>query len=277
MTTAKYLLSNQYRAALEKGADHEPVEFSELRFYELFKEAALREDNPDSRARQVLRAYALMKWHHLDTKLRRNNDLYYTHPLAVANQLLEKKAHLIHSWEDIVEHIDLTSLVSRLLHDTMEDSGLTIKDLEFYKLDQRSRNRVEDLTRFENTDEKGVVIAKEHFGHMIERIGTREADTLEDKIEDMGHNRTSNLALPKDQLTYDDWLKHDFYAISIEYLEAIKAKEIFPWTTMRDYVAWRGYALADLSVPRVEEAMNRYCPEDPPVIEKTMMTEAPAA
>jgi hypothetical protein len=276
MTNAKYLLSNQYRAALAKGADHEPVQFSELKFYEFFKEAALRE-NPDSRAQEVLRAYTLMKWHHLDTKLRRNNDLYYIHPLAVANQLLEEKAHLIHSWENIVEHINLKSLVGRLLHDTMEDSGLTVKDLEFYRLSQMSRNEVEDLTRFENTDEKGVVIAKEHFGHQIERTGTRDFHTLDDKIEDMKHNRACNLALPKDQLTYDDWLKHDFYAISIEYLEAIKAKEIFPWTTMRDYVAWRGYALADLSAPRVEEAMDRYCPADPSVIENIIAYESPAA
>lgn len=256
----RYLLSNQYKRLAAHGADYEPEQFSDLEFHSLFKQAALFLNDKD--AQEVLRVCSLVKLYHLDSQLRRNGDLYYTHPFRVANKLLREKAEFIHSWEDIRKHVDLRALKARLLHDVVEDTHITLEDLSQFGIDHRTLDDVHDLTRIV-IEEDGVIIFKEAFSDMMRRIGMRGQRVQDSKSADMMDNRASNDALPENYpFTPKDLLKHDFYEVGLAYNTGLKVGEIEPGATMREFAIVKSNAVGTLSPERVSQVFDQYSPED---------------
>ena len=75
----------------------------------------VRASHPKADLRAVVRAYEVAEQCH-DGQRRRSGDPYITHPLAVTTILAELG-------------MDVTTLVAALLHDTVEDTGLTVDDV----------------------------------------------------------------------------------------------------------------------------------------------------
>jgi guanosine-3',5'-bis(diphosphate) 3'-pyrophosphohydrolase len=75
----------------------------------------IRTSHPKADLRPVVRAYAVAEQCH-DGQRRRSGDPYITHPLAVTTILAELG-------------MDITTLVAALLHDTVEDTMLTLDDI----------------------------------------------------------------------------------------------------------------------------------------------------
>jgi guanosine-3',5'-bis(diphosphate) 3'-pyrophosphohydrolase len=75
----------------------------------------IRGSHPKADLRQIVRAYSVAEQCHEGQK-RRSGDPYITHPLAVTTILAELG-------------MDTTTLVAALLHDTVEDTGLTLEDV----------------------------------------------------------------------------------------------------------------------------------------------------
>ncbi len=81
--------------------------------------------HPKVDARLLQRGYDVAERCHRG-QLRKSGDPYITHPLAVATILAELG-------------MDTTTLVAALLHDTVEDTGLTLADVEDASSAPRSR------------------------------------------------------------------------------------------------------------------------------------------
>ena len=64
----------------------------------------------------IKKAYEFAESHHLDQK-RASGEPYIIHPLAVAEMLADLK-------------MDVPSVIAGLLHDTLEDTSATLKDIE---------------------------------------------------------------------------------------------------------------------------------------------------
>ena len=74
------------------------------------------QSNPTADQDKLRRAYAFCMQAH-GSQLRASGDPYYTHPLAVAEILAELK-------------LDLSTVITGLLHDTVEDTLVTLADIE---------------------------------------------------------------------------------------------------------------------------------------------------
>ncbi len=78
--------------------------------------AEVREHHPEADVDAVVRAYTFAEEHHRD-QVRKSGEPFITHPLGCARIVAQLG-------------MDDTSVVASLLHDTVEDTGATLKDVE---------------------------------------------------------------------------------------------------------------------------------------------------
>lgn len=129
--------------------------------------------NPDVDADFLLRACDYAKEMHGDQK-RASGEPYYTHPLEVACVLAEM-------------HLDLATIVTAVLHDTLEDTKATFGDLEreFSKEIATLVNGVSKLTRIESQTAQGK--QAENFRKLVLAM-SEDIRVLLVKLADRIHN-----------------------------------------------------------------------------------------
>lgn len=129
--------------------------------------------NPDVDADFLLRACEYAKEMHGDQK-RASGEPYYTHPLEVACVLAEM-------------HLDLATIVTAVLHDTLEDTKATFGDLEreFSKEIATLVNGVSKLTRIESQTAQGK--QAENFRKLVLAM-SEDIRVLLVKLADRVHN-----------------------------------------------------------------------------------------
>ncbi|HVF07188.1 MAG TPA: HD domain-containing protein, partial [Actinomycetota bacterium] len=76
----------------------------------------VRAYNPRADTREIVRAYAFAEASH-EGQLRKSGEEFITHPVAVASILADLR-------------LDTTTLEAALLHDTVEDTEVTMADIE---------------------------------------------------------------------------------------------------------------------------------------------------
>ena len=124
------------------------------------------------------KAYAFSKQAH-EGQLRRSGEPYIFHPLSVAGILAEL-------------HLDMSSLITGLLHDTVEDTGVTLESIE-QSFGKDVAHLVDGVTKiskinFQNTHEK----QGENIRKMIVAMG-KDIRVVLVKLADRLHNmRTLN-------------------------------------------------------------------------------------
>ena len=143
---------------------------------------------------QVRRAYKFADEAHLGVT-RRSGEPYITHPIAVAIQCTEWK-------------LDSQALMAALLHDVMEDCGVTKSDL-LEKFGSTVAELVDGLTKLDKlsfeTQEEGQF---ESFRKMLLAMA-RDVRVILVKLADRSHNMRTMEAMPR----------HRWRAISSETLE----------------------------------------------------------
>ena len=76
----------------------------------------IRAYNPSTNAEQIAKAYGFCQEMH-EGQFRRSGEPYYTHPVAVARILAD-------------QHLDDATIITALLHDTIEDTKASFVDVE---------------------------------------------------------------------------------------------------------------------------------------------------
>ncbi|MDG1744637.1 MAG: HD domain-containing protein, partial [Planktomarina sp.] len=76
----------------------------------------IRAYNPSTNAEQIAKAYLFCQEMH-EGQFRRSGEPYYTHPVAVARILAD-------------QHLDDATIITALLHDTIEDTKASFADVE---------------------------------------------------------------------------------------------------------------------------------------------------
>ncbi|MFN5812144.1 MAG: HD domain-containing protein, partial [Burkholderiales bacterium] len=131
---------------------------------------------------QVRRAYKFADEAHLGVT-RRSGEPYITHPIAVALQCTEWK-------------LDSQALMAALLHDVMEDCGVTKSDL-LEKFGPTVAELVDGLTKLDklsfDTQEEGQV---ESFRKMLLAMA-RDVRVILVKLADRTHNMRTMEAMPR--------------------------------------------------------------------------------
>src|ERR1700735_5296092 len=108
-----------------------------MRQYELVER--VRRYNPHADEDLLNRAYVVsMKAH--GSQKRASGDPYFSHPVEVAYKLTQFK-------------LDTTSIVTALLHDTVEDTEVTLEDIEA-SFGKEIRNLVDGVTKLSRLEGK---------------------------------------------------------------------------------------------------------------------------
>ncbi|MGH1456533.1 MAG: RelA/SpoT family protein [Alphaproteobacteria bacterium] len=133
----------------------------------------MRAYNPDLDEAIVVKAYEFAKKHH-DGQFRSSGEPYYTHPVDVAQILAEMD-------------MDVTTIVTAILHDTVEDTPVTLEDLEreFGKTVADLVNGVSKLTRIESQTVEGK--QAENFRKLLLAM-SEDIRVLLVKLSDRLHN-----------------------------------------------------------------------------------------
>jgi GTP pyrophosphokinase len=97
--------------------------------------------NPDADIAQVEKAITFAKTHH-EGQTRKNGDPYYTHPLQVAILLSEIK-------------LDDASIMTAILHDTVEDTDATLDDIK-KNFGENVSSLVDGVTKLTQIESKTV-------------------------------------------------------------------------------------------------------------------------
>ena len=132
----------------------------------------------------VRRAYRFADEAHLG-QLRKNGEPYITHPIAVATQCTEWK-------------LDAQALMAALMHDVMEDCGVTKADL-IEKFGSSVAELVDGLTKLDklefNTREENQA---ESFRKMLLAMA-RDVRVILIKLADRSHNMRTLAAMPSEK------------------------------------------------------------------------------
>ena len=99
---------------LPRVAERAPARGRILRQYELVER--IKAYSPDANEDAINRAYVFAMQHH-GSQLRASGDPYFAHPIEVAGILTEMR-------------LDTATIVTALLHDTVEDTTATLEDIE---------------------------------------------------------------------------------------------------------------------------------------------------
>jgi GTP diphosphokinase / guanosine-3',5'-bis(diphosphate) 3'-diphosphatase len=141
--------------------------------------AVHRAAHPKVDARLLQRGYDLAEERHRD-QLRKSGDPYITHPLAVATILAELG-------------MDTITLVAALLHDTVEDTGLSIDELD-NQFGTEVAHLVEGVTKLDKV-KYGEAAEAETIRKMIVAMA-RDPRVLVIKLADRLHNMRTLRFLP---------------------------------------------------------------------------------
>jgi GTP pyrophosphokinase len=145
--------------------------------------ATHRAAHPKADLRLLQRAYDVAEEHHRG-QLRKSGDPYITHPLAVATILAELG-------------MDTTTLVSALLHDTVEDTRYTLEDVK-RDFDAEVEHLVDGVTKLDKV-KYGDAAEAETIRKMIVAMA-RDPRVLVIKLADRLHNmRTLRFLKPDKQ------------------------------------------------------------------------------
>ena len=141
--------------------------------------ATHRSAHPKVDARLLQRGYDLAEQCHRG-QLRKSGDPYITHPLAVATILAELG-------------MDTTTLVAALLHDTVEDTGLTLTDIE-EEFGPDVTHLVDGVTKLDKV-KFGAAAEAETIRKMVVAMA-RDPRVLVIKLADRLHNMRTLRFLP---------------------------------------------------------------------------------
>ncbi|GMT42531.1 MAG: GTP pyrophosphokinase [bacterium] len=189
---------------------------------------AIREYKPDAKVDQILAAYAFSSRSHKG-QTRRSGAPYLSHPMAVAHILTRLK-------------MDTTAIAAALLHDTLEDTDATLKELEL-AFGPEVAKLVDGLTklsriRFSSREESQA----ENMRKMILAMSDDIRIVLI-KLADRLHNlRTLEFLKPERQKKIAEesmdiyapladrlgigWLKEEMQNISFKYLHPLAYKKL---------------------------------------------------
>ncbi|NDF12205.1 MAG: bifunctional (p)ppGpp synthetase/guanosine-3',5'-bis(diphosphate) 3'-pyrophosphohydrolase [Proteobacteria bacterium] len=133
----------------------------------------LKKHHPDADTALVEKAHAFAKKHH-GTQLRASGDPYYHHPIAVAQILADFK-------------LDTSTIITAILHDTVEDTDVTFEDIEreFGKEISKLVDGVTKLTKLELQSEDTK--QAENFRKLLIAI-SEDLRVLLVKLADRIHN-----------------------------------------------------------------------------------------
>ena len=128
------------------------------------------------------------KAHH--GQLRKNGDPYITHPISVASLLSEL-------------HFDTSTIIAAILHDTVEDTGISIKEIEDL-FGKTVRSVVDGVTKISKMDFENTHVAQSEnirkmiiaMGHDIRVIIVKIADRLHNMrtLEYMSYEKQLNIS-----------------------------------------------------------------------------------
>jgi GTP diphosphokinase / guanosine-3',5'-bis(diphosphate) 3'-diphosphatase len=141
-----------------------------------------RAAHPKVDARLLQRGYDLAEECHRG-QLRKSGDPYITHPLAVATILAELG-------------MDTTTLVAALLHDTVEDTGLTLEDIT-REFDAKVAHLVDGVTKLDKV-KFGAAAEAETIRKMVVAMA-RDPRVLVIKLADRLHNMRTLRFLPPEK------------------------------------------------------------------------------
>jgi GTP pyrophosphokinase len=141
--------------------------------------ASHRGAHPKVDARLLQRGYDIAELAHRG-QLRKSGDPYITHPLAVATILAELG-------------MDTTTLVAALLHDTVEDTGMTLRDLEA-EFGPEVAHLVDGVTKLDKV-KFGEAAEAETIRKMVVAMA-RDPRVLVIKLADRLHNMRTLRFLP---------------------------------------------------------------------------------
>jgi GTP pyrophosphokinase len=144
----------------------------------------IRKASPNADLTLIQKAYEFSEKAHLG-QIRRSGDPYILHPLGVASILAEL-------------HLDIPTIVTGLLHDTVEDTQVTLKDVEL-GFGPTVAHLVDGVTKislmkFRNTHEK----QGENIRKMIVAMG-RDVRVVLVKLADRLHNMRTLNHMPPDK------------------------------------------------------------------------------
>nr|WP_245401586.1 RelA/SpoT family protein [Nocardia albiluteola] len=141
-----------------------------------------RELYPKANLQLLQRAFDVADEKHAH-QFRKSGDPYITHPLAVANILAELG-------------MDTTTLVAALLHDTVEDTGYALADLEA-EFGQEVAHLVDGVTKLDKVN-LGAAAEAETIRKMIIAMA-RDPRVLVIKVADRLHNMRTMRFLPPEK------------------------------------------------------------------------------
>lgn len=133
----------------------------------------IRSYNPDFDEALVVKAHDFAKKYH-EGQFRSSGEPYYTHPVEVAQILADMD-------------MDVTTIITAILHDTVEDTSATLEDLEreFSKTVSDLVNGVSKLTRIESQTLEGK--QAENFRKLLLAM-SEDIRVLLVKLSDRLHN-----------------------------------------------------------------------------------------
>ena len=133
----------------------------------------IRAYNPSTNATLINKAYGFCQEMH-DGQLRRSGELYYTHPVAVASLLAG-------------QHLDDASIITALLHDTIEDTKASFSDIE-QMFSREVADLVDGVTKLTNLQLSSTATKQaENFRKLIMATSKDVRVTLV-KLADRLHN-----------------------------------------------------------------------------------------
>jgi guanosine-3',5'-bis(diphosphate) 3'-pyrophosphohydrolase len=110
----------------------------------------IRAYNPSTNAELITKAYHFCRDMH-EGQSRRSGEPYYTHPVAVAVLLAD-------------QYLDDASIITALLHDTIEDTKANFSDIE-RMFTREVAELVDGVTKITNLQLSSTVTKQADYGH----------------------------------------------------------------------------------------------------------------
>lgn len=211
----------------------------------------------------VAKAYRFATDAHKDAK-RASGDPYFTHCRAVAETVAE--------WG-----LDEASVAAALLHDVVEDTALTLEDID-HEFGPEIRSLVEGLTKLKNLPRRTAGITKENSTDETENLRKFIVSFAEDirilliKLADRLHNMRTLGSLPPDRRHVFAWETLELYGplayrLGMQKLSGELEDLAFPHVLLKEYEQLetlmkdpygQRLAYAQKLVPEVEELLKTH-------------------
>lgn len=215
---------------------------------------AIKRYQPDADVDLIKKAYLFAAKAH-EGQRRRSGEPYLTHPLGVAVILAELK-------------MDMTTLVAALLHDTVEDTAVTLEEIES-RFGADARNLVDGVTKlgkikFTTSEEAQA----ENFRKMIMAMA-QDIRVILIKLSDRVHNMRTLEAMPEDKQMDIAQESHDIYAPIANRL-GMQAFKIELEDLALKYLKPDVYRMLDEQIRNRRDAREKYIKQVVKMVEKIM-------